>query len=504
MSTWNTGNALKAPLLPLEWDYGLKNSDVQLTDAEIVLRNYQQAQYVNYMHYITQMKGLMGSASSNPLGLDIGFEKPMESFAHKMEDLPPGRPVGAPAKAEMTYGDYKRLRNRNNGMVSAENDSSKNFFDRRDSDPRECRSKQMINATDDNWDDPPTCNSNQLCPAPNVPDDEPVQKQRKTRSKSPVDNWEKSEEHDAKVHKNDDWNASENPSAHHFRHSSRGGFNGTRDSYSKRDRDSYSKTSDYNHSRSQSSDQSFGNGKTAEPGKRKFEPREGDWECPGCKQNNFTWRRDCFKCHTARPEGAGAPPRDGYQKRDYNNNRRGNGFRGRGRNDRGSGNRGGRNDNYRSSTLSTDDGWGNEANSVSTKETNKVKMPVSDGWDEPEKTTEDQKTTIVSVSDGDNWDDDVTTTDPVSVSTDEKPVQKSEDSDVELVHIPKTSTGDNWNDGASTSNQQPQQTKKEDASGNRSSGKSIWSCEKTPEKFKPKMQGLSKLIVKMSNDDDWD
>ncbi|KAG0166377.1 hypothetical protein DFQ28_005964 [Apophysomyces sp. BC1034] len=49
------------------------------------------------------------------------------------------------------------------------------------------------------------------------------------------------------------------------------------------------------------------------------ERRDGDWDCPSCGANNFARRTDCFKCSTARPEGAGGdgerrgppPRRDG-------------------------------------------------------------------------------------------------------------------------------------------------------------------------------------------------
>ncbi|GJP35667.1 hypothetical protein CLOM_g20184, partial [Closterium sp. NIES-68] len=34
-------------------------------------------------------------------------------------------------------------------------------------------------------------------------------------------------------------------------------------------------------------------------------PRPGDWDCPGCGNNNFARRAECFKCGTARPADAG-------------------------------------------------------------------------------------------------------------------------------------------------------------------------------------------------------
>eukprot|EP01001_Neometanema_parovale_P008495 NODE_4770_length_1021_cov_47.879733_g4565_i0.p2 GENE.NODE_4770_length_1021_cov_47.879733_g4565_i0~~NODE_4770_length_1021_cov_47.879733_g4565_i0.p2 ORF type:complete len:290 (-),score=75.71 NODE_4770_length_1021_cov_47.879733_g4565_i0:82-951(-) len=35
--------------------------------------------------------------------------------------------------------------------------------------------------------------------------------------------------------------------------------------------------------------------------------RPGDWTCPGCGNNCFSYRTDCKKCGSARPEGAGSP-----------------------------------------------------------------------------------------------------------------------------------------------------------------------------------------------------
>ncbi|CAO3590513.1 unnamed protein product [Absidia cylindrospora] len=50
----------------------------------------------------------------------------------------------------------------------------------------------------------------------------------------------------------------------------------------------------------------------------RYEPREGDWNCPSCDQSNFATRTECFKCQEARPEGMGAPPREDRPDRFYN------------------------------------------------------------------------------------------------------------------------------------------------------------------------------------------
>ena len=33
--------------------------------------------------------------------------------------------------------------------------------------------------------------------------------------------------------------------------------------------------------------------------------REGDWDCPSCRNHNYASRTECYKCKTAKPPGAG-------------------------------------------------------------------------------------------------------------------------------------------------------------------------------------------------------
>ncbi|XP_063698622.1 ATP-dependent RNA helicase vasa [Culicoides brevitarsis] len=49
-------------------------------------------------------------------------------------------------------------------------------------------------------------------------------------------------------------------------------------------------------------DNNYGGGSEDRP---KREPRAGDWSCSECNQSNFARNNDCFKCHAAKPEGAG-------------------------------------------------------------------------------------------------------------------------------------------------------------------------------------------------------
>ncbi len=33
--------------------------------------------------------------------------------------------------------------------------------------------------------------------------------------------------------------------------------------------------------------------------------REGDWDCPSCRNHNYASRTECYKCKAAKPPGAG-------------------------------------------------------------------------------------------------------------------------------------------------------------------------------------------------------
>ena len=35
--------------------------------------------------------------------------------------------------------------------------------------------------------------------------------------------------------------------------------------------------------------------------------RQGDWRCPGCNNNNFSWRDQCNRCKSPRPDDIGMP-----------------------------------------------------------------------------------------------------------------------------------------------------------------------------------------------------
>lgn len=229
------------------------------------------------------------------------------------------------------------------------------------------------------------------------------------------------------------------------------------------------------------------------------QPRKGDWDCSKCKNNNFAFRTECFRCQE--PKGDDVESSSGnFQSREssrssYRGSSRGRGYNG--------GSRGSSSGGFKNND------WGGGGARSSYSNTKSDFKPANSGWSdgEDDKQTEKKIETAPVVKCDNDFDDDVVETNAGQKrhrlpSVDDwgtgEPVPKKSSTEV-AKQSPKTLTNDFW-DTIENGSQQPIVSceKSQKSSANEDLDES-WGSPKVEAKLPQ-----TKETKSSNSDDEWD
>lgn len=129
------------------------------------------------------------------------------------------------------------------------------------------------------------------------------------------------------------------------------------------------------------------------------QPREGDWDCSKCKNNNFSFRTECFRCQEPKGEDVKSSSGSFHSRENSRSSYRGD-SRGRGYN---GGSRGGSRGGFKNKD------WGGGGARSLYSDTRSDIRPAKSGWsdDKDDEQTEKKTETAPVVNSAIDWDDDV-------------------------------------------------------------------------------------------------